>query len=437
MSLQKKLCRLPKPSRVRFYGTIVAMEGSSIKVAGLNYIAKVGDRLQIDLSTSHILYGEVISFSEEYALVMPYGVTDGIAVGDKARICDSENLFPCRAWLGHVINAFGQQITGEPLPKGNTVATLRALPPLAVTRRAMGNRLKTGQAALDTVLPLCKGQRIGIFAGSGVGKSTLMGQLAQKMQADIVVIALIGERGREVRHFVDDVIGKEAMQRCIVVAATSDEAAPVKRRAAWMAMAVAEYFRNQGLHVLFMCDSVTRFAEAHREIALTAGETPSLRAYPPSTVSMIAGLCERSGPGTGSQGDITAIFTVLVAGSDMDEPVADMTRGILDGHIILDRAIAERGRYPAYDIRRSVSRSLPAAATTDENALINRARSLLGTYEYAEPMIQIGLYKQGTDAKIDEAIERWPALDAFFSTASVSHEDAFTKLAMVFADQKS
>lgn len=425
---------LPSPQHLRYYGTVEALEGAVIKVVGLNRAAKAGDKLEFSFTNNRTVLGEIIAFDKTSAQVMPYGVIDGISVGDKAWIAAKDNLAPCDDWLGHIINAFGEKVTGGALPQGETTIDLRAQPPSAVARRAIGDRLYTGQAALDTMLPICKGQRMGIFAGSGVGKSTLMGQLAQKMEADIVVIALIGERGREVRHFVDEIIGKEAMKRCIIVAATSDEPAPVKRRAAWMAMSVCEYFRDQGKHVLFMCDSVTRFAEAHREIALTAGETPSLRAYPPSTISMIAGLCERSGPGTEIQGDITAIFTVLVAGSDMDEPVADMTRGILDGHIVLERTIAERGRYPAYDVRRSISRSLPAAATDDENALINRARELLGTYEYAEPMIQIGLYKDGSDAKIDEAIARWPDLDNFFSQTSTSHQDAFTKLAMVFGD---
>jgi flagellum-specific ATP synthase len=427
------LTSVPALQRIQYYGTVVALEGAAIKVAGLNRAAKAGDRLKIVLRNEKPLFGEIIAFDKDTAQVMPYGATDGIAVGDKAWVWTEDNLAPCDAWLGQVVNAFGEKLTGGALPRGNQTVPLRALPPLAVNRRSIGERLKTGQATLDTVLPVCKGQRIGIFAGSGVGKSTLMGQLAQKMEADVVVIALVGERGREVRHFVSEIIGEEAMQRCVVVAATSDEPAPVKRRAAWMAMAVAEYFRDQGKHVLFMFDSITRFAEAHREIALTAGETPSLSAYPPSTISMIAGLCERSGTGTGTQGDITAIFTVLVAGSNMEEPVADMTRGILDGHIVLDRAIAERGRYPAYDVRRSVSRSLPAAATPDENALINRARALLGTYESAEPMIQIGLYKEGSDLKIDEAILRWPDLDDFFAQTSESHEDAFTKLAMIFS----
>ena len=223
--------------------------------------------------------------------------------------------------------------------------------------------------------PIARGQRIGVFAGSGIGKSSLLADLARGIEADIVVYALIGERGRELRDFVDNVLGPEGMARAVVIAATSDQAPLIKRRAAWMAMAVAEVFRDQGKHVLLLLDSLTRFAEAHREIALTAGEAPTLRGFPPSTANLIAALCERAGPGPFGKGDITAVFSVLVAASDMDEPIADITRGVLDGHVVLDRGIAERGRFPAIDVRRSVSRSLPGIATEEENAHAGAAQA--------------------------------------------------------------
>jgi flagellum-specific ATP synthase len=235
------------------------------------------------------------------------------------------------------------------------------------------------------------------------------------VNADIIVIALVGERGREVRHFTQDVLGLEGMARAIVVAATSDTAPHMRRRCAWAATAVAEYFRDQGLQVLLLCDSVTRFCEAHREVAASAGEETSLRGFPPSTGGAIAALCERAGPGQEGTGDITAIYTVLVAGSDMEEPVADMLRGILDGHIILDREIAERGRFPAIDVLRSVSRALPAAATPLENSLINQTRKRLGTYDKAALMIQAGLYEAGSDKDIDAAIKSQPAIERFLA----------------------
>lgn len=256
---------------------------------------------------------------------------------------------------------------------------------------------------------------MGLFAGSGVGKSSLLGQFARHMTADVVVIAMIGERGRELRHFVDDVLGKEGLSRAVVVAATSDQSPLLRRRCAWTAMAVAEHFRDAGKSVLFLADSITRFAEAHREVAVAAGEAPVLRGYPPSTTHLITSLCERAGPGAGSQGDITALLSVLVAGSDMDEPVADILRGVLDGHIVLDRAIAERGRFPAVDVLRSVSRCLPAAATDRENALLGHTRKMLSLYDANAMMIRAGLYTHGSDTEIDKAIQLYPEVEAFLA----------------------
>jgi flagellum-specific ATP synthase len=306
--------------------------------------------------------------------------------------------------------------------------SLNPLPLPVIERRALGVRVSTGLAALDTFLPLCRGQRIGLFSGSGVGKSTLLADLAKGVDADVVVLALIGERSREVREFVEETLGADGRKRAIVFVSTCDEPAPAKRRTALLAMTAAEYFRDQGLHVLFLFDSITRFADAHREIGLTAGETPSLRAYPPSTARTVAALAERAGPGAGKGGDITAVFTVLVSGSDMDEPVADMVRSILDGHIILDRGIAERGRFPSIDIRRSVSRSLPKAATADENELLSEARALIAAYEEALTMIQTGLYAKGSDARIDRAIALWPMLDEFVTQRSPNCAQSFVRL---------
>jgi flagellum-specific ATP synthase len=297
----------------------------------------------------------------------------------------------------------------------------------------LGERLSTGVAVFDTLLPLVRGQRIGLFAGSGVGKSSLLAKFARGVAADIVVIALVGERGRELREFTERVLGPAGMARSVVVAATSDQPALTRRRCAYTAMAVAEHFRDQGLHVLFLADSITRFAEAHREVALAAGESSALRGFPPSLNQAIMGLAERSGPGPKDAGDITAVFSVLVAGSDMEEPVADILRGVLDGHVVMDRKIAERGRYPAIDLLRSVSRSLPHAASQEENALIAEARRLLGAWDRAEMMVQAGLYTKGSDATIDAAIKIWPALDAFLAEDAPSDgvSGSFRRLATV------
>ena len=268
-----------------------------------------------------------------------------------------------------------------------------------------------------------------------VGKSSLLGRFARGVTADVVVIALVGERGRELREFTERVLGPSGMARSVVVTATSDQSPLVRRMCALTAMAVAEHFRDKGLHVLLLVDSVTRFAEAHREVALAGGEDATLRGYPPSLTRAIMGLAERAGPGPEGAGDITAVFSVLVAGSDMEEPVADILRGVLDGHVILDRRIAERGRFPAIDLLRSVSRSLPEAATEKENALIGEARRLLGAYDRAELMIQAGLYAAGSDPVIDRAIKVWPLLDGFLAEAAPASgvEGSFERLRVCLA----
>ncbi|MEP2760547.1 MAG: FliI/YscN family ATPase, partial [Hyphomicrobiales bacterium] len=333
---------------------------------------------------------------------------------------------------GRIIDPFGNPIDGKPLLRGAAARALRRQPPDPGARRALGERLNTGMAGLNTMLPVVRGQRVGLFAGSGVGKSTLLGHLAQHMTADVVVIAMIGERGRELRHFIEDVLGEEGLSRAVIVCATSDQSPLIRRRCAWAAMSVAEHFRDQGKSVLLLADSITRFAEAHREVAVAAGEAPVLRGFPPSTAHLIMSLCERAGPGQGQQGDITGIFSVLVAGSDMDEPVADILRGVLDGHIILDREIAERGRYPAIDVLRSVSRSLPAAATDAQNKLIAQARNLLSVYDRNAMMVRAGLYSTGSDPEIDAAIQVWPDLDGFLAKVEKqSVENSFVQLELI------
>ena len=281
----------------------------------------------------------------------------------------------------------------------------------------------------DTLIPICHGQRLGLFAGSGVGKSTLLGALANGVEADRIVIALIGERSRELNEFATHTLPESARKKSVIVTATASEPPGAKKRAAYCAMAAAEHFRDQGHHVLLLFDSITRFAEAHREVALIGGETPALHAFPPSTVRTIAELAERSGPGATSQGDITAIFSVLVAGSDMEEPVADMIRGILDGHIVLSRDIAERYRYPAIDVLKSVSRALPRAASDDENRLLSQYRRNVALYEEVAPMIRANLYEKGHDAEGDRAIELYPRLDRFVSETNAGDiKDAFAHL---------
>jgi len=410
-------------------GTVRRVGGDVIEIGGFAGIARIGDLVRIHRRTNGRLTGEVVALGNGIASAMPYGPVEGVREGDEAILESAPEFRPDPSWLGEVVDAFGRRLDGVETARGEDERSLRALPPLATRRRRMGARLATGLAVLDTMLPLVRGQRIGLFAGSGVGKSRLLARLASHMDADVVVVGLIGERGREVREFVEETLGAEGMRRCVVVTATSDQPAAIRRRASWAAMATAEYFRDRGANVLLLFDSLTRYAEAHREVALTAGEAASLRGFPPSTAPMIASLVERAGPGPlEGKGDITAVFTVLVAGSDMDEPVADIVRGVLDGHIVLAREIAERGRFPAIDVRRSVSRSLPEAASPEENTLIARARSIFGAYEKVLPMIQVGLYKKGGDPATDRAVATWPLLDDFCTHDSAAPDVAFTRL---------
>ncbi len=422
-TLSQEFARTPLSRR---HGRIAAIRPGSIDVTGLGPSVRVGDRLAFPDGAA---IGEVIALDATTARAMTYQDCTGIGARQEVMLEPEPEFRPSADWQGRIIDAMGAPLDGRPLQYGSAPCPIRAAPPPAARRRAMGPRMRTGVAALDTMLPLVRGQRIGVFAGSGVGKSTLLASIAREAEADRVVLALIGERGRELRHFTDHVLGARGLARSVVVAATSDQSPLIKRRAAWSAMAVAEYFRDRGEHVLLIVDSLTRMAEAHREVALTAGEPASLRAFPPSTGGMIAALAERAGPGTDAQGDITAVFSVLVAGSDMEEPVADMTRGVLDGHVVLDREIAERGRFPAIDVRRSVSRSLPDAATARENTLIALARRVLGTYEAAAPMVQAGLYTPGADPDLDAALRIWPRLDELFSRTGVpSVVEAFAEL---------
>lgn len=410
-------------------GRVRAVEGNLLRISGLTRSARVGDQVYLTSSAGDRIKGEVIQLQNDELSVLPEVPPNGVGLGDRAGLIRVSGVSPSTAWIGRIVDPDGHPLDGHPLLRGEEVRSRRAAPPPAAQRRAMGARLETGLNVFNTMLPLVRGQRMGLFAGSGVGKSTLLGQLARGVSADVVVLAMIGERGRELRDFVENVLGPEGMARSVVVAATSDQSPILRRRCAWTAMAVAEYFRDQGKQVLLLADSITRFAEAHREVAVASGEMPALRGYPPSTSHMIMSLCERAGTGSADQGDITAVFSVLVAGSDMEEPIADILRGVLDGHAVLDRRIAERGRFPAVDLLRSVSRSLPGAASAMQNQAIGTVRRLLSEYEDAEMMIKAGLYKEGTDANIDTAIRAQPELEAIWGDAGIkSVSDSFARL---------
>ncbi len=413
-------------------GRVTEVQGNLVQISGLSDAAKLGDRLLISRPGHRPIMGEVLQLGATTITMLPEETPVGIYLGQRVQLCNPVEIAPDSSWLGRVIDPFGQPMDGRPLLRGPVAQTLSSDPPPPAQRRALGARLNTGMAVFNTLLPIARGQRVGLFAGSGVGKSSLLGHLGTHMQADLVVFALIGERGRELREFIEKTLGPDGMARSIIVAATSDRSPLIRRRCALTAMSIAEHFRDKGQHVLLLADSVTRFAEAHREIATAAGELPALRGYPASTAHMIMSLCERAGPGIDGSGDITALFSVLVAGSDMEEPIADMIRGVLDGHVILDRHIAERGRYPAIDLLRSVSRSLPGVASLEENETILQVRQLLGAYDRSETMIKAGLYAEGSDPVVDQAMRVWPELDAFLAEQEAGDiQNSFNKLSLI------
>ena len=419
-------------SPVKSIGRVAGTDGGHIQVTGLTKDAKLADQVEVEIGPDRTLRGEVVQIQKDHIVVMPDGSLSGLSLGSKVICQNEQSVAPTDAWLGRVIDANGNPLDQRPLRPGFVDRPLQAEPIAPTERQGLGARFSTGSDALNTVLPLVAGQRLGIFAGSGVGKTTLLGTLVKNLTCDVTVVALIGERGREVRHFTQDVLGTEGMASCVVVAATSDRPALERRRCAWTAMSIAEHFRDQGKSVLYVADSVTRFAEAHREVASATGEIPVLRGHPPSSAHMITKLCERAGPGRAGSGSITAVFTVLVQGSDMEEPVADMLRGVLDGHVVLSRTIAERGRYPAIDLLKSVSRSLPEAASDTENDVISKVRNLISYYEQNAMMVRSGLYTQGSDPELDQAIKLWPLLDGFLGTVGPSTvSQSFDRLRLI------
>ena len=408
---------LREVSAIDAWGEVTAVLGLLVEVAGLPRGAVVGDGVRIEAGAGAVS-GEIVGFRGALALVMPFGPTERMGPGSPVFLRERETLAPSKAWLGRVVDALGQPVDGKgPLAPGRVLQPTRGVPLNAYARRRVGARLETGVRALDLFVPLCRGQRLGVFAGSGVGKSTLMAMLARWAEADAIVIGLIGERGREVQEFVQAELGPEGLARSIIVVATSNEPPLVRREAAFTTLAIAECLRDEGRHVLLLMDSVTRFAMAQREIGLAAGEPPTTKGYVPSCFSELARLLERAGPGeeAAAQGDITAIFTVLVDGGDHDEPIADAVRGILDGHVVLDRKIAERGRYPAIDVLRSISRTLPHCHTVEENDLMREARRTLARYEEVADLVRIGAYRRGGDPATDRAIGLGPEIDGLLA----------------------
>jgi flagellum-specific ATP synthase len=425
----------------RFEGRVTALEGLRIEAAGPAGALKLGAAVRFGAEDGP--RGELVGFEGERAVLLACDPLDGLGPGAPVLFTSGlDTVRPSDAWLGRVIDAFAEPLDGKgPLRPGWKPRQVRAIAPNAQARARVDEKMTLGVKAIDVFAPCARGQRLGVFAGSGVGKSTILSMLARGADAEIVVIGLIGERGREVREFVEDTLGPEGLKRAVIVTATSDEAAPRRRRAAWLTLAVAEHFRDEGRQVVCFLDSVTRFAMAQREIGLAAGEPPTTRGYTPSVFAELPKLLERAGPGISvapgeKQGHITGLFTVLVDGDDHNEPISDAVRAILDGHVTLSRAIAERGRFPAVDVLKSVSRLQQILQTPREKEIAMKARRLIALYSNMEELVRIGAYAKGADPEVDEAVRIWPQLETFLAQdvfEKSNPDDAFAKLHTLLA----
>jgi flagellum-specific ATP synthase len=432
LNLVAEVERLPS---VRHYGRVTAVQGLLVEISGVERHSSIGSRVWVSARNGDQVLCEVTGFRGGRALAMPFGPLEGVGLGCKVLVEEHQSvIYPDRSWLGRVIDAQGRPIDGgAALKQGPEAYMLRAAPPPPHMRQRVAGKFDLGVRSLNAFVTCCRGQRMGIFSGSGIGKSTILSMVARYSTANVNVIGLIGERGREVQEFLEDDLGAEGLARSVVVVATGDESALMRRQAAYTTMAIAEYFRDHDQDVLCLMDSVTRFAMAQREIGLSSGEPPTTKGYPPTVFSELPRLLERAGPGTG-RGTITGLFAVLVEGDDLNEPITDAVRGILDGHIVLDRAIAERGRFPAVNVLRSVSRTMPMCNDQAENALVTRARQLLATYENMAELIRIGAYRPGSDPAIDEALKYQPSLEKFLSqdkNERATLADCYAELAAV------
>ncbi|MGE7917859.1 flagellar protein export ATPase FliI [Viridibacillus sp. NPDC093762] len=414
MKASQLIEHIPSIQTFKKYGRITRVVGLMIESQGPE--SSVGDVCKIHVQSSKNghseILAEVVGFKDEIVVLMPFTSIREISIGCLVEGTGSPlEVKVGPELIGKVLDSMGLPIDGHNLPKGLATVQTEEDPPNPLTRPPINETLEVGVKAIDGMLTVGNGQRVGIFAGSGVGKSTLLGMIARNTEADLNVIALIGERGREVREFIERDLGPEGLKRSIVIAATSDQPALMRIKGAFTATAIAEYFRNRGLNVMLMMDSVTRVAMAQREIGLAVGEPPATRGYTPSVFSILPKLLERTG--TNEHGSITAFYTVLVDGDDMNEPIADTVRGILDGHIVLDRTLANKGQYPAINVLKSVSRLMNHIVSKEHVQAAERLRELYYTYNKSEDLINIGAYKRGTSKEIDQAIHYEPLITAF------------------------
>lgn len=433
VQVEKAVLKVPE---VEVFGSVTKILGLLIEIAGFGDHLAIGSMVHLRPNKVRDIPCEVVGFRDGQALLMPFGTLEGVGLGCRAYIQANEpSINPSDKWLGRVINGMAQPIDGKGgLVHGAIAVPLKNKPPPPHSRQRMGAQLDLGVRAVNTFLATCRGQRMGIFSGSGVGKSVLLSMMARYTEADVSIIGLVGERGREVQEFIEDDLGVDGLARSVVVVATGDEPALMRRQAAYTTMALAEYFRDQGKQVLCLIDSVTRFAMAQREIGLSAGEPPTSKGYPPTTFGELARLLERAGPGAPDMGSITGLFSVLVEGDDHNEPISDAVRGIVDGHIVMERKIADRGRYPAINVLKSVSRSLPGAITPEQFDILRQTKKIITVYEDMAELIRLGAYRRGSDPSVDEAIYLYPELEIFLTQnkdENTSIEEGFIRLAEI------
>jgi type III secretion protein N (ATPase) len=407
MDIDALRVRLAESAALRATGAVRSVTGLAVRVALPG--ARVGDVIQL-MRRGETLLAEVVGFDQGEAVAVPLGDMAGLGPDDPVVATGGPlEVLAGAALLGRVLDGLGRPLDGQPLPEGLRSVLVDRAPPPALARQPVTRPLATGVRAIDAFTTLGVGQRMGLFAGSGVGKSSLLGAIARGTDADAVVVALVGERGREVGDFLEHALGERGRRRSIVVVATSDAPALERLRAVQVATAHAESLRDQGASVMLLVDSITRVARAQREVGLAAGEPPARRGYPPSVFALLPRLLERSGQA--ERGSITALYTVLVEGGDMDEPIADEVRGILDGHIVLDRAIAARGHYPAIDVTASLSRVMSAVVDERHARAARRVRALLAAYEEKRDLVALGAYVRGSAELVDQAIEAMPEID--------------------------
>lgn len=418
----------------RVTGRLVKVNGLMLQAVGCRF--KLEQRCMVETAEGSMIEAQVVGFDHNVAYLMPIRRLGGLFAGAKVVPLEGDSTVQMSSqWLGRVVNGLGEALDAGPELRGGERISLEANPINPLKRRPVDTPLDVGVKTINGLLTVGKGQRIGLMAGSGVGKSVLLGMISQNTQADVIVVGLIGERGREVREFIERNLTEEARQKAIIIAAPADESPLMRLRATLLCHRAAEYFRDKGKDVLLMMDSLTRYAMAQREISLSLGEPPASRGYPPSVFSVLPQLLERAGNSENQEGSLTAIYTVLAEGDDQQDPVVDSARAILDGHVVLSRQLAEQGHYPAIDVNASISRCMSACTQEAHQTVANQFRQLYSNYLQVKELLPLGGYQPGQDPDLDRAVAMYPSLSAYLQQSaheSVSYEESLTQLATLF-----